>query len=123
MKYMLLIYGNQQTWDLLEERGYDDLMKRHTALGEELAATGEFVGSNGLTTAGARTVKVRGGAPDVTDGPYAEAKEVLAGYYLIECDSLERATEIALKVPEAELNQVEIRAVIDPRAEYGDGSP
>jgi len=122
MKYMLLIYGNQQTWDLLEERGYGDLMKRHVALGEELTASGEFVGSGGLTVDGARTVRVRDGEAAITDGPYAEAKEVLAGYYLVECDSLERATDIARRIPEAELNLVEVRQLIDPRAEYGDGS-
>jgi hypothetical protein len=119
---MLLIYGNQQTWDLLEERGYGDLMKRHVALGEELQAAGELVGSGGLTTADARTVRVREGETAVTDGPFAEAKEVLAGYYLVECDSVERATEIASRIPEAELNLVEVRQLIDPRAEYGDGT-
>ncbi len=119
---MLLIYGNQQTWDLLEERGYGDLMKRHVALGDELTASGELLGSSGLTTADARTVRVRDGEAAVTDGPFAEAKEVLAGYYLVECDSLERATDIAGRIPEAELNLVEIRQLIDPRAEYGDGS-
>ena len=122
MKYMLLIYGNQETWDLLEERGYDDLMKRHVALGEELTAAGEFVGSSGLTTSGARTVRVRNGDRDVTDGPYAEAKEVLAGYYLVDVPDLDRATEIAAKIPEAELDLVEIRPLIDPRTEYGDGT-
>jgi hypothetical protein len=119
MKYMLLIYGNQQTWDLLDKIGFDDLMKRHAALGEELAASGEFVGSSGLTVEGARTVRVRDGGATVTDGPYAEAKEVLAGYYLVECDSLERATDIARQIPEAELNLVEIRELMDPRTQYG----
>jgi len=119
MKYMLLIYGNQQTWDLLDKIGFDDLMKRHAALGEELAASGEFVGSSGLTVEGARTVRVRDGGATVTDGPYAEAKEVLAGYYLVECDSLERATDIARRIPEAELNLVEIRELMDPRTQYG----
>jgi hypothetical protein len=119
MKYMLLIYGNQETWDLLERRGYGDLMRRHMTLGEELAASGEFAGSGGLTITGARTVRVRDGGTEVTDGPYAEAKEVLAGYYLVDCDSIDRATEIAAKIPEAELDLVEIRALMDPRAEYG----
>ena len=118
MKYMLLIYGNQETWDLLEERGYGDLMKRHVALGEELAATGEFVGSSGLTTAESRTVRVRNGAPEITDGPYAEAKEVLAGYYLVDVTSLDRAIEIAARIPEAELDLVEIRPLIDPRTQH-----
>ena len=119
---MLLIYGNQQTWDLLADRGYDDLMKRHVALGDELAGSGELLGSGGLTTVDARTIRVRDGETAITDGPFAEAKEVLAGYYLVECDSLERATDIARRIPEAELNLVEVRQLTDPRAEYGDGT-
>jgi hypothetical protein len=119
---MLLIYGNQQSWDLLAERGYHELRKRHVALGDELAESGELLGSGGLTTVDARIIRVRDGETAITDGPFAEAKEVLAGYYLVECDSRERATDIARRIPEAELNLVEVRQLTDPRAEYSDGT-
>jgi hypothetical protein len=115
MKYMLLIYGNEQTWDTLHAEGIDGVMEQHRVLSEELTANGELVDSMGLTTANARVVKVSDGVPAVTDGPFTEAKEVLAGYYLVEC-SLERATEIASRLPEARLSPIEIRELTDPTA-------
>lgn len=110
---MLLIYGNQTTWDALSEGGGDEVVAAHAALIKELTESGELVGYEGLTTVDARTVRVRGGVPAVTDGPYAEAKEVLAGYYLVDCAGLERATEIASRVPEAQFSPVEVRRLMD----------
>lgn len=113
MKYMLLIYGNHEFWDGLPKEGYDAVIRAHESLIDELTASGELVGNAGLTTIDARTVRVRDGVPAVTDGPFTEAKEVLAGYYLVDCASLDRATEIAAKVPEAPYCPVEVRAVMD----------
>jgi hypothetical protein len=113
MKYMLLIYGNEQTWDTLHEQGMDGVMEQHRVLSEELTANGEFVDSLGLTTKNARVVRVQDGVPAVTDGPFTEAKEVLAGYYIVDCD-LDRATEIAARLPEAPYSPIEIRELIDP---------
>jgi hypothetical protein len=115
MKYMLLIYGNEQTWDTLHAEGIDGVMDQHRVLSEELTANGELVDSMGLTTANARVVKVSDGVPAVTDGPFTEAKEVLAGYYVVDC-SLDRATEIAARLPEARLSPIEIREFMDPTA-------
>jgi hypothetical protein len=112
MKYMLLIYGNDQTWDALQADGMDGVMDRHRVLTEETKAAGEFIASQGLTTQNARIVQVRDGVPTVTDGPFTESKEVLAGYYLLEC-SLERATELAARLPEAPYSPIEIREVPD----------
>ncbi|WP_239000856.1 YciI family protein [Jiangella asiatica] len=111
---MLLIYGNDDTWKQVYDDAYDAHMRVHRDLTAALQASGEFVASNGLTTTDARTVRVRDGSPAVTDGPFTEAKEVLAGFYLVECDSVERATEIAAMVPEAALDLVEVRRVMDP---------
>jgi hypothetical protein len=113
MKYMLLIYGNEQTWDTLHEQGMDGVMEQHRVLSEELTANGEFVDSLGLTTKNARVVRVQDGVPAVTDGPFTEAKEVLAGYYIVDCD-LDRATEIAARLPEAPYSPIEIREHTDP---------
>lgn len=118
MKFLLMIYGNQSTWDSWSEADYDAVIAAHTALQEELIAAGELIGAEGLTTEDARTVRVLDGVPAVTDGPFTEAKEVLAGYYLIECDSLERATEIAARLPEAQYDPVEVRQIMD-RVELG----
>jgi hypothetical protein len=112
MKYMLLIYGNDQTWAALKADGLDGVMDRHRVLTEETKAAGEFIASQGLTTQNARIVQVHDGVPAVTDGPFTEAKEVLAGYYLLEC-SLERATELAARLPEAPYSPIEIREVPD----------
>jgi hypothetical protein len=118
VKYLLMIYGNQSTWDSWSESDYQAVIDGHTALQEELFTTGEFVTAEGLTTDEARTVRVSGGVPAVTDGPFTEAKEVLAGYYLVECDSLDRATEIASRLPEAQWDPIEVRRVMD-KAEIG----
>ncbi|WP_246400666.1 YciI family protein [Jiangella mangrovi] len=113
---MMLIYGSDETW----QRIYDGdkagaaHMRAHRELTEKLVASGEYVASQGLTVEAARTVRVRDGVPAVTDGPFGEAKEVLAGFYLVDCASDERATEIAALIPEAALDLVEVRRVIDP---------
>jgi len=110
MKYMLLIYGNTDTWDALHAEGMDEVYAAHRALHEELRAAGEYIGSEPLTTANARVVQLKDGVAAVTDGPFTEAKEVLAGYYLVDC-SLERATELAARLPEAKFSPIEVRAV------------
>jgi hypothetical protein len=113
MKYMLLIYGNEQTWDTLQAVGMDQVMEQHGKLIDELKAHGEHVDDRPLTTANSRVVRVRDGVPTVTDGPFTEAKEVLAGYYVVDC-SLERATEIAARLPEAPYSPIEIREYAEP---------
>jgi hypothetical protein len=113
MKYMLLIYGNEQTWATLHAEGIEQVLDQHRVLSEELKANGELVDGMGLTTAQARVVKVNDGVPAITDGPFTEAKEVLAGFYIVEC-SLERATEIAARLPEARYSPIEIRSFTDP---------
>lgn len=118
MKYMLLIYGNEATWNAVYGDSFDEHMNVHRRLSEELTRSGEFVDSQGLTTRDAKTVRVRDDVASVTDGPFTEAKEVLAGYYLVDCESPERAAEIAAQVPEARLDLVEVRRVMDP-SEFG----
>ena len=116
VKYMMLIYGNDETWQRIYDgdKASDALMSAHRELTEQLIASGEYVSSQGLTVEAARTVRVRDGVPAVTDGPFSEAKEVLAGFYLVDCARVERATEIAALVPEAALDLVEVRRVMDP---------
>jgi len=116
MKYMLLIYGNTQTWDALHEEGIDGVLDQHRKLSKDLKANGEFVDGLGLTTADARVVRVNDGIAAVTDGPFTEAKEVLAGYYVVDC-SLDRALELAAKLPEARFSPIEVRALTDPMQE------
>jgi hypothetical protein len=113
-----MIYGNQATWDGWSEADLQAVLRDHTALQAELTASGELVGSEGLITVGARTVRVSGGGPVATDGPFTEAKEVLAGYYVVDCASLERAVEIAGRLPEARFDPIEVRRIMD-KSEFG----
>ena len=117
MKYMILIQSNAQSlalWETLTEQQQMDLGKGHFKLTEELAESGELIVSEGLADPEtARWVSVRGGETIVSDGPFAEVKEHLAGFYLIECESIERAIEWASKVPDAHLREVEVRPILD----------
>jgi hypothetical protein len=114
VKCMLLIYQNQATREALAADP-DGLMGEVDALVAELTESGELVGGEALADASqARTVRVRGGMPAVTDGPFLEAKEHLAGYCLVECETPERAVEIAARWPDARLCAMEVRPIMDP---------
>jgi hypothetical protein len=113
VKYLLMIYGNPATWDSWTDEDYAEVIRAHQAVQKDLIESGELIGSAGLTTIGARTVRVNGDLPVVTDGPFTEAKEYLAGYYLVDCASAERATEIAARLPEARYNPIEVRRIMD----------
>jgi hypothetical protein len=117
VKYVILIHSNQaflEVWESLSEGQRKEFSRGHMTLSEDLAASGELVVSEGLADpALAKHVSVREGQTFTTDGPFAEAKEHLAGFYLVECDSLERAVELAARVPDAAYGQVEVRPVLD----------
>lgn len=109
VKYMILIYGNFESWKAMDAESFRALMAAHTALQQELKASGEFVETNELPLDNAKIVRTRGGVAEVTDGPFIEIKEIVAGYYIVECDGIERAAEIAGKLSEAEFGLVEVR--------------
>lgn len=100
MKYLLSIYGNQETWTSFDPEELKKGIAAQDAFNKEFFATGELLGAYGLADApNAKVVRVRGGSPAVTDGPYIEAKEYLASFYLLDCESEERALEIAARMP------------------------
>lgn len=115
MKYLVLIYTNpesRQLWEQLPEAQQEAGLQAYAQLNESLAASGEMIVSESLADASlAKYVVVREGQATTTDGPFAEAKEQLAGFYLVECERIERATEIAAQIPEAEAGVVEVRPV------------
>jgi hypothetical protein len=119
MKYLILIYSNPRSravWEELPEVQRVEFGRGHDAFREELAASGELVASEGLADPSlAKRVSVREGRTLTSDGPFAEVKEHLAGFYLIECQSQERAVELAARVPDAFYNEVEVRPVMDVR--------
>lgn len=116
MKYLLLIYGNpkaRQIWDGMTEAQRAEGLQGYAALNEELAAAGELIVAEALADPSLAThVTVQDGQTMTSDGPFAEVKELLAGFYLIECESVERAIEIAARVPEAALGRIEVRPVL-----------
>ena len=109
MKYMILIYSSPATWNALSQEQRDRMDREHTALVEELVDAGEWIGGHALADP-SQAQSVRKGA--VTDGPFIEAKEHLAGYDLVDCDSLERAMAIAARVPDADVCGVEVRPIM-----------
>jgi hypothetical protein len=113
MNYILLIYQNPVAWEAFSQEERNRLMKEAGAIVEELRKSGEWVGGEGLADSShTKTVQVRHGVPTVTDGPYIEAKEHLAGYCLIACETPERAVEIAARWPDARYWAVELRPLM-----------
>jgi hypothetical protein len=110
---MLLIYNNPAVYEAWSEDERAALFGEVDAIMADLTKSGELIGGAGLAdAASARTVRVRAGAPAVTDGPFAEAKEQFAGYLLVDCETPERAEEIAASWPDARYFAMEVRAVI-----------
>ncbi len=115
VKYMLLIYSNPESWASLSAEQREGLARAHHDLTRELTEQGMLVSSAGLadpiTT---RTVSVADDdSRTTTDGPYAEAKEHLAGFYLVECEDIDQAIDYAARMPDAKYVAVEVRPVMD----------
>jgi hypothetical protein len=135
MKYMILTYASQQDYDAMAGQATD----KPTWSAEDFAAMGAFMEAfnNDLVESGelaetrglsapvhARRIQMQQGAPVVTDGPYAETYEVLAGYWIVECDSFDRATEIAARLAScpapagiAQVAYADVRLIAESRAD------
>jgi hypothetical protein len=112
VKYVILIYQNpvsRAMWERLSADQQATGLAAYAELNRELTASGELIVSEALNQRG---VTVHKGAPIASDGPFAEAKEHLAGFYLVECANLDRAVEIAGRIPEAEHIDIEVRPVL-----------
>ena len=111
MKYMLLIYSDENAWTQ-DER--EHCFAESTQLTHDLHAQGKYLGASPLQpVAMATSVRVRNGKRLVTDGPFAETREQLGGYYLIEAQHLDEAIEIAGRIPGARKGTVEVRPVLE----------
>src|SRR5580693_8998951 len=128
MKYMILVYGSQRDYDSMAGRAAEGRptwsQEEFAALGafmesfnRDLAESGELVDTRGLTApVHCRRIRLQEGVPVVTDGPYAEAEEVLAGYWVVDCASFDRATEIASRLASCPgPAHVRVRAYADVR--------
>jgi hypothetical protein len=120
VKYLILIYDNpasRKVWEGMSRAQVTEALRRHAVLNEDLEASGEKIVSEALADPSlTKRVKVRQGRTITTDGPFAEVKEHLAGFFLIECQSVERAVEIASRAPEAAFGKVEVQPIMDAGA-------
>ncbi len=116
MKYLCLIFDEEKTFTTMPKGQLDALMDEYRDFGESIRKSGHYVnGSQLAPTHTASTVRVRHGKMSVTDGPFAETKEQLAGYYLIEAADLNEALQIASRIPSVRSGSVEVRPLIEGR--------
>jgi hypothetical protein len=114
MKFVALIYAEESHYADWTPAEAGANMAEHGAFGEAARAAGVFDGGEGLQgTAAATTVRVRDGERLLTDGPFAETKEYLGGFYSLECKDLDEALEWAARIPEAKFGSIEVRPVLD----------
>jgi hypothetical protein len=117
VKYLLMIYGNQEKWESFPAEEWPEAIARQEAFNARYRATGELLGAYGLADAvSAKLVRRRDGLPVVTDGPYLETKEYMASFYLLDCESEERAQQIAADMPFADTEPVELWPVLHESA-------
>ncbi len=113
MQYMLLIYSPPGDWSSVPADEQQRIMQAYGAFTEELQASGKMVAGDALQpTDTATSVRVRDGETMTTDGPFAETKEVLGGYYLVDVDTLDEALDWAAKIPGAQWGTIEVRPVV-----------
>jgi hypothetical protein len=108
MKYLMLVYGNQEKWASIPAEDFPKFIAMQDAFNKKYQDTGELIGAYGLADAAqARLVRRENGLPAVTDGPYLETKEYIASFYLLDCESEDRALQIAADMPWADQEPVE----------------
>jgi hypothetical protein len=113
VQYMLLIYSSEQAWESNSDAERQEMMGEYRQLAEDLQKSGVLLAADELDSASkAKTVTVQNGDRLVTDGPFAETKETLGGFYLVEADSEEQALGWAARIPAARHGKVEVRPVI-----------
>jgi hypothetical protein len=114
MKYMLLIHDTENGWGALSDDERQQIMADYRRFTEEIRASGHFrAGSQLQPTSTATTVRVRSGKRLVTDGPFAETREQLGGYYLVEARDLDEAIGLAERLPSAKMGTIEIRPLAE----------
>jgi len=114
MRYALLIYANEQDWASQTEEQSQAVNQEYMAFTKDIIDRGLMKGGEALqATATATTVRVRDGETLTTDGPFAETKEQLGGFYLVDCKDLDEAIEVAARIPDVRRGSIEIRPIMD----------
>ena len=112
MQYILLIYHNEQQWKGVSEAERGKVMAEYGAFTEAIVKSGQYRAGDELQpTAMATTVRVRDGKTMVTDGPFAETREQLGGFYLVEAKDLDEAAALAARIPTARDGSIEVRPI------------
>jgi len=113
MKYLLLIYSNEASWATLSEAEQGQLYQEYMDYSHSIHRSGNYLGGEALESiTTATTVRVRDGKTLSTDGPFAETREQLGGYYLVEAKDLDEATKLAARIPTARYGCIEVRPIM-----------
>ena len=114
MKYMLLIHDEEKAWGQLSEAERQRIYGEYAQFGQQIKETGHYLaGAQLQPTTTATSVRVRDGKRLVTDGPFAETREQLGGYYLVNAKDLDEAIGIAARIPSARMGTIEVRPVVE----------
>jgi len=112
MQYLLLIYSNETAWNAMSGEELGKIYSEYMAYTADIKKSGNYIGGNPLqpvTTA--TTVRIRDGKRAVTDGPFAETKEQLGGYYLVDAKDLDEAISLGARIPGAKYGSIEVRPI------------
>jgi hypothetical protein len=114
MKYLLAIYADETEWNDLGDEGRQAMYEEYSRVSEDMGRRGMLIdGAELRPTSAATTVRIRDGRALVTDGPFAETKEQLGGYFVVDCESLDEAIEAAGTLPTARHGSIEVRPLVD----------
>jgi hypothetical protein len=114
MKYLCLIYAEESLWQTMSPADGQKMMAEYGEFTENIKKSGQYLGGNRLQSIGAAsTVRIRNGKLSTTDGPFADTKEQLGGYYLIEARDLNDALQVASRIPGARVGSIEVRPVAE----------
>jgi hypothetical protein len=114
MRYLLIIYNDESRWANATPEDVQQVMAAYNAFGDAAREAGVMIGGEGLQPTGtATTVRVRDNETLATDGPFAETREQLGGYYLLDCRDLDDAIGWAARIPDAATGSIEVRPVMD----------
>ena len=114
MKYLCLIYEDEKSWTKMPKDQTDAVMGEYFAFTDGIRKSGHYLGGEALQpTQSATTLRVRNGKVSTTDGPFAETKEQLGGYYLINAKDLNDAIQVASKIPSARFGSIEVRPLME----------
>ena len=112
MRYLCLIYSEEAMWQKAPKAESNKMLSEYADFGKRISESGHYVGGNRLQpTHAATTLRIRNGKLSTTDGPFAETKEQLGGYYLIEAKDLNDAIQVGAKIPGARVGSIEVRPI------------